>query len=188
VVNAVLNHLSKVETGDLRPGIAHRLDKNTSGVLVVAKNQKTLENLKHQFKNKKIKKTYLALVHGVVAKEKGIITENIIRHPKFRSKFTVGQEGREAETAYQVLQRLGSYTLLQLNPKTGRTHQIRVHLAHLGHPIVGDKLYGGKMLLNRQFLHAQSLELTHPKTGKTMVFEAALPEDLDKFLKKLTIV
>lgn len=188
VVNAVLNHLQNAQTGSLRPGIAHRLDKNTSGVLVIAKNQETLENLKSQFKNKTVSKTYLALVHGVVQKEKGTISESILRHPKFRSKFIVGQGGREAETDYKVLQRLGNFTLLELKPKTGRTHQIRVHLSHLGHPIVGDKLYGGKMLLNRQFLHAERLELSDPKTGKKLVFESELPADLDKFLKKLSSV
>lgn len=185
IVNAVLGHLEKMETKDLRPGIVHRLDKNTSGLLVVAKNTSALEKLKKQFKEKEVKKSYIALVHGKLEKEKGTIKEKIARHPKFRSKFSVSREGREALTNYKVLKRYNNLTLVELHPETGRTHQLRVHLSHLGHPIVGDKLYGGKMLLNRQFLHASSLELIHPKTREIMIFKSELPNYLVDFLRKI---
>lgn len=189
VVNAILYHLKEIATGDsLRPGIAHRLDKNTSGILVIAKNQEVLENLKAQFKNKQVSKTYIAMVHGRVEKEKGTIVGEIDRHPKLRSKFIVAKGGREAETDYKVLKRFGNLSLLELRPKTGRTHQLRVHLADIGHPIVGDKLYGGKMLLNRQFLHATRIEFTHPTTNQLVVFQSSLPDDLAKFLEKVDIV
>lgn len=185
IVNAVLNHLADIEESDLRPGIVHRLDKNTSGVLVIAKNKTALDKLKDQFKTKTVKKSYIALVDGRLDKEVGKIEEKIDRHPKFRSKFSVSKEGREAVTDYKVLKRYPKATLLQLQPQTGRTHQLRVHLSHIGHPIVGDKLYGGKMLLSRQFLHASSLELNHPKTGGRMTFKSALAKDLQTLLDKL---
>ncbi len=187
LVNAILNHLKDLKSDDLRPGIVHRLDKNTSGVVVVAKTQTALENLKKQFKDREVSKTYISLVTGRVEKEVGVIKEKIDRHPKFRSKFTVSKGGREATTKYKVLERFDKFTLLELKPLTGRTHQIRVHLSHIGHPVVGDKLYGGKMLLGRQFLHAAKLELTHPTSGKRMKFESTLPSDLESCLKKLRI-
>lgn len=186
VVNAVLNHLGKFDEEDLRPGVVHRLDKNTSGLLVIAKNQEALESLKEQFAGREVEKTYLALVQGRVEKEIGSISSKIDRHPKFRSKFTVSETGKEAQTDYKVVERFSSnLTLLRLHPLTGRTHQLRVHLSSIGHAIIGDKLYGGKMLLNRQFLHAEKLVFNHPKTGKRISFETNLPEDLNSFLTKL---
>lgn len=185
IVNAVLNYIVDITSSDLRPGIVHRLDKNTSGVLIIAKNENALEKLKKQFKNKLVKKSYIALVHGRVEKEFGRIEEKIARHPKFRSKFCVSKEGREAITSYKVLKRYPNLTLVELQPETGRTHQLRVHLSYLGHSIVGDKLYGGKMLLPRQFLHASSLELNHPKTGERMIFKSPLAKDLNIFLIKI---
>lgn len=185
LVNAILNYLKDLKSDDLRPGVVHRLDKNTSGVVVVAKTQTALENLKKQFRDREVSKTYISLVTGRVEKEVGVIKEKIDRHPKFRSKFTASEGGREATTEYKVLERFDKFTVLELKPLTGRTHQIRVHLSHIGHPVVGDKLYGGKMLLGRQFLHAAKLELTHPTSGKRMRFESALPSDLENFLKKL---
>ncbi len=185
LVNALLYHLKDLEVEDLRPGIVHRLDKNTSGVLIVAKTSDSLEKLKKQFKDKEVNKTYIALVSGRVEKEKGKIETKIDRHPKFRSKFAVSDEGKEASTNYKVLKRFDKFTLVELKPETGRTHQIRVHLSHFGHPIVGDKLYGGRMLINRQFLHAQTLELSHPKTGKVVTFYSELPKDLKDLLAKL---
>lgn len=186
VVNGILNHLeSELKNDKLRPGIVHRLDKDTSGVLVVAKNEKTLENLKKQFKTRTVKKTYIALVHREVEKQTGLINNPIGRHPKFKSKFNVDSNGKEAQTKYFVLKRFPKFTLLELQPQTGRTHQLRVHLSHLGHPIVGDKLYGGKMLLPRQFLHASKLELLDPKNKKTLNFEAKMPKDLLTFLDKI---
>lgn len=185
LVNAVLSHLGKFAERSFRPGIVHRLDKNTSGVLVVAKNQESLEILKSQFKKHQVEKKYIALVSGRVEKEKGVISQGIERHPKFKQKFIASSEGKEAVTEYRVLQRFDRFTLLELRPLTGRTHQLRVHLSNLGHPIVGDKLYGGKMLLSRQFLHAVELSFDHPKTKKRMRFEAKLPEDLEKVLSRI---
>lgn len=186
LVNAVLSHLGSLKTDNLRPGIVHRLDKNTSGVVVVAKNQIALDKLKRQFQNRLVSKTYVALVMGKLEKERGVINEKIDRHPKFRSKFTVSETGREALTEYKVIQRFDKLTLLELKPLTGRTHQLRVHLSSIGHPVVGDKLYGGKMLLPRQFLHAKCLEFTHPLTGSRLVFESELPADLQNFLTKIS--
>lgn len=186
VVNALISHLGKIEVNDFRPGIVHRLDKNTSGLLVVAKNNAVLENLKTQFKTRQVEKKYIALATGVLPKEKGIIEGSISRHPKFKQKFTVVAEGgKEAKTEYRVLRRFKKFTLLELKPMTGRTHQLRVHLANFGHPIAGDKLYGGRMILTRQFLHAAYLHFTHPTTGKRLTFVSVLPEDLDIVLQKL---
>lgn len=186
LVNALLYHLKDLEIGsDLRPGIVHRLDKDTSGLIVVAKNQLALENLKKQFKEQRVKKEYVALVEGSVEKEQGSINKKIDRHRKFRSKFTVAESGREAQTDYKVLERFPKFTLLRLHPLTGRTHQIRVHLASLGHPIVGDKLYGGKMLIGRQFLHAAKLTFIQPASKETLSFEVELAADLEQFLNKL---
>jgi 23S rRNA pseudouridine1911/1915/1917 synthase len=185
VVNALLSHLEKLPTSDNRPGIVHRLDKNTSGLLIIGKTLEAVEDLKRQFKNRIVKKTYLALVHGRVEKERGQIKGRLNRHPTLRSKFIVSEEGKEAETLYRVLERFKTATLLEVEPLTGRTHQIRVHLSFLGHPIVGDKLYGGKMFLKRQFLHARSLELFHPVSKKVLKFESQLPKDLSGYLEKL---
>ncbi len=185
LVNSLLNHLKALNAEGLRPGIVHRLDKNTSGLLVVAKTETALENLKKQFKDRQVSKTYLALVSGKVEKERSLIEEKIARHPKFRAKFTVAPAGREAATEYKVIKRFAKFTLLELKPFTGRTHQLRVHLAFLGHPIVGDKLYGGKMLVPRQFLHASSLVFNHPTTGEKKTFASNLPKDLEDFLVKI---
>ena len=187
VVNALLNHLNikNLETSNLRPGIVHRLDKDTSGLLVVGKNMQATDNLKKQFKEHSVMKKYLALVGGIVEKETGLVDQKIARHPKFRSKFTVSPEGREARTEYRVLKRFKNATLLELTPFTGRTHQLRVHLASIGHPILGDKLYGGRMLLNRQFLHASYLSFIHPKKRVKLEFESPLPADLSAFLEKV---
>ena len=159
----------------LRPGIVHRLDKETSGVLIAAKNQKTFEYLKKQFQERKIKKTYIALVKGIVKNNKGIINTPIKRFTK----------SREAETEYKVIKRYKGYTLLQASPKTGRTHQIRIHLKSIGHPIVCDKVYTKKpdcpFGLKRHFLHAQSLELTLPNNNRIKL-EADMPKDLQKTL------
>jgi 23S rRNA pseudouridine1911/1915/1917 synthase len=187
LVNALLSHLDGMVRNDkLRPGIVHRLDKDTSGLIVVAKNQEALDKLKKQFQDRSVHKKYLALVHGEIVKEVGEIVKGIERHPKFKSKFITSEDGKDAKTIYRVLTRFGKkFTLLEIEPLTGRTHQLRVHFSDLGHPIVGDKLYGGKMLLPRQFLHAEKLEFTHPLSGKKLVFQSKLPEDLEKFLNKI---
>lgn len=167
----------------LRPGIVHRLDKDTSGLLVIAKNQEALEFLKSQFKKGQVHKKYVSLVHGKTQKEFGEIDKAISRHPINRMKFAEDEKGRKSKTSYQVLKHFDKFTLLELSPKTGRTHQLRVHLSNIGHPIVGDKLYGGKMLLPRQFLHAAYLSFIHPQTKLRVKFEADLPPDLKKFLE-----
>lgn len=169
-----------------RPGIVHRLDKDTSGVLLIAKNQRTFEYLKKQFQERKIKKKYIALVEGVVKNNQGVIDLAISKSKNdFRKKTTggkiVGKE-REAVTEYKVLERFGKYTLLEAFPKTGRTHQIRVHLKAIGHFVVCDKLYGPKKQicpfgLERQFLHASVIEFNLPDGSKISI-ETDLPQDL----------
>lgn len=174
-----------------RPGIVHRLDKDTSGVMVAARNQRTFEDLKQLFKERKVAKKYLALVFSSPGKKSGIIDAPIGRLIKNPLKRGVGVKirgARNAITKYKVLERLGGYSLLEVEPKTGRMHQIRVHLASIGCPVAGDKTYGGKRAvlegLNRQFLHAYSLEFSLA-AGQRWHFEAALPEDLDAVLKRL---
>lgn len=189
VVNAILHYLKDTpEMGDtLRPGIVHRLDKDTSGLLVIAKNERALTSLKKQFKDRGVIKKYIGLVSGKMEKSLGQIEGPIDRHKINRKKFTVSTEGREALTKYRVTKIFGEkLSLLEIEPKSGRTHQIRVHLSHIGHPVVNDKLYGGKMIGKRQFLHAIYLEFTHPKTGKTVIFESSLPTDLQKILDKIS--
>jgi 23S rRNA pseudouridine1911/1915/1917 synthase len=171
-----------------RPGIVHRLDRDTSGVLIIAKNQKTFEYLKDQFKSRKIKKTYLVLVEGDIKRERGVIDLPIGRSKKWSIKKLASKNARgkirEAVTEYKVLKKFSKYTLVEVYPKTGRTHQIRVHFKAISHPVVGDRLYGGNNPLGRQFLHAGSLELTL-LTGERIKIEADLPEDLKNFLDML---
>ena len=189
VVNALLFHLkNKLSVKeDLRPGIVHRLDKDTSGLLVIAKTEKSLTSLKKQFKDRGVTKKYVCLVQGKMKKSLGKIEGAIDRHKVNRRKFTVANSGREAITKYKLIKNINDkYSLLEVEPKTGRTHQIRVHLAHIGHPVVNDKLYGGKMIGKRQFLHATYLAFTHPKTGKTVIFKSSLPTDLQKILDKIS--
>lgn len=180
---------------ELRPGIVHRLDKDTSGVLIVARNQKSFESLKSLFKNKKIVKKYLALVEGNLKNEKGVIDLPIGRSKSdFRKKIALSENlpdiaCREAVTEYQVLEKFPNYTLVEIYPKTGRTHQIRVHFKAIGYPIVCDSLYGGKRMtcphgLKRHFLHANFLEFNLP-SGSRVKLEADLPEDLAEVLERL---
>lgn len=176
-----------------RPGIVHRLDKDTSGVLLITKNQKTFEYLKEQFKNRKIKKIYLALIYGSLKNNEDVIESAIAKSKKdFRKKAVHGNLAgkiREAVTEYKVIKRFPEYTLVEAYPKTGRTHQIRVHFQSIGHPVVCDKLYGPKksecpLGLSRQFLHASSLEL-NLLSGARIKLEADLPEDLQNVLNML---
>ena len=169
--------------GELRPGIVHRLDKDTSGLLIVAKNDKAHINMSEQIKNRKVKKTYIALVRGTIAENEATINMPIGRSTKDRKKMAVTKNGKEAITHFKVLNRYttsnGSYTLLEVKIDTGRTHQIRVHLAEIGHPIIGDMVYSnGKNEFGvvGQCLHAKKLEFCHPITGKEMSFEAPLPD------------
>lgn len=181
----------------LRNGIVHRLDKETSGLLLVAKTSEAFENLQRQFKERKVKKKYLALVHGKVEPNEGVIEASISRSPFDRKKFGVFLGGREAKTSYRVLEYLGpvkrgEFTLLELTPETGRTHQIRVHLKFIGHSIVGDEKYAGRKTARddrkwcpRQFLHAAGLSFFHPVTGKRIEVNSKLPSDLQLVMMKL---
>jgi 23S rRNA pseudouridine1911/1915/1917 synthase len=168
-----------------RPGIVHRLDRGTSGVMIAAKTPEAKRWLQKQFSTRKVKKTYVALVNGRPKEPKAVITLPIERNPKKPQTFRVGGNGKPAETAYETLQEFKSSTLLKLMPHTGRTHQLRVHVSYLGCPIVGDELYGkANKALGRMFLHAQSLEITLPSRERK-VFEAPLPPELQTYLKTL---
>ena len=176
--------------GQIRPGIVHRLDKDTSGVIIVAKNDKAHLNLSEQIKNHKVKKTYIALVRGNIPNDEATIDMPIGRSKKDRKKMDIDKNGKNAITHFKVLERFDGYTLLKVNIETGRTHQIRVHLMTIGYPIVGDTVYSnGKnpFKVTGQMLHAKSIEFKHPITGENMKIEAPLPkyfEDVIKELKK----
>jgi 23S rRNA pseudouridine1911/1915/1917 synthase len=200
LVNALLHHFASLSGvgGEMRPGIVHRLDKETSGLIVVAKNDEAHRKLAAQFARREVKKKYIALVHGLVKKDSGTISASISRDRVRRIRMTTRQAGgREAVSHYSVVRRLdtpfGKFTLLDVKIDTGRTHQIRVHMASLGHPIAGDTLYGapremrtagGKhgdaapISLPRNFLHAAELELSHPRTGAKLSFQSPLPPEL----------
>ena len=192
LVNAVMNlckdSLSGIG-GEIRPGIVHRLDKDTSGAIIVAKNDKAHIALSEQLKNHEIKKTYLALVRGIIKENEATINMPIARSKKDRKKMDVDKDGKEAITHFKVLGRYkNKYTLLQINLETGRTHQIRVHLSHIGYPIIGDEVYSnGKNEWNvsGQCLHAWKLEFKHPITGKKISLEAEIPEYLKNIIKEL---
>lgn len=180
------NSLDKDTDFYKRHGIVHRIDKETSGILVVAKNIESFINLQAQFKDRKVSKTYIALVHGHVEPEEGDISVPVGRLPWNRKRFGVLAGGKEATTHYKVLQKFDKpFTLLELSPKTGRTHQIRVHLKYFNHPIFGDFLYAGRKtsrddrkILERFFLHAKSISFFHPKDKREVTFEAELPHEL----------
>jgi 23S rRNA pseudouridine1911/1915/1917 synthase len=182
LVNALLAHCDNLSGigGRERPGIVHRLDKETSGVLVVAKNDSTHRNLAKQFAARTIEKIYLALVAGVPRKASGVIDRAIGRHPVHRQRMSVAtRKGRPAKTEYRLLRTGNQMSLLECALHSGRTHQIRVHLHHLAHPVLGDKSYGGKhaTAFPRQMLHAWKLAFRHPRTNEVMKFEASLPSD-----------
>jgi len=201
LVNALLHHLRSLSAvgGELRPGIVHRLDKETSGLIVVAKNDDAHRKLSAQFAARDVKKKYVTLVHGWVKKDSGTLTQSISRDRVRRTRMTTRLEGgRAAVTHYYVKRRLdtkfGKFTLLDVKIDTGRTHQIRVHVAAMGHPVVGDTMYGaprqarGKnavIALARNFLHAAELEFRHPKAVETVALKSELPKELREFLKKL---
>jgi 23S rRNA pseudouridine1911/1915/1917 synthase len=211
LVNALLHHFSSLSSmgGELRPGIVHRLDKQTSGLIVVAKNDEAHRKLAAQFAQRKVKKTYVALVHGWLKAERGTISKSISRDAVRRIRMTTRMSGgREAITHYRVVRRLdssfGKFSLLEVRIATGRTHQIRVHMASLGHAVVGDALYGAPreiqatsekkkrtsppadaLSLPRNFLHSAELELQHPRTGVIVALKSALPVELASFLARL---
>jgi 23S rRNA pseudouridine1911/1915/1917 synthase len=202
LVNALLYHLKDLsQVGDaLRPGIVHRLDKGTSGVMIVAKSSEAHFELSRQFHDREISKTYLALAYGTFKQDQGTIETRLGRSRGNRKKISSRtRKGREAKTSFKVLKRYPSMALLEVRPYTGRTHQIRVHLAESGHPVMGYPLYGGKQwmeklsgevrekvkVLDHQALHAWKIELKHPITNKKLSFEAELPDDLKNVLKVL---
>jgi len=193
LVNALLCHCRDLSgiNGEIRPGIVHRLDKDTSGLLVAAKNDKAHLELADQLKERRVVRRYLALVHGQIKTEWGKIDAPIGRHPVDRKKMAVVERNsREAVTHYQVLERRANYTLVDLRLETGRTHQIRVHMAYINHPVVGDTRYGPARPhfgLEGQFLHAYRLGFTHPRTGEYLEFNAPLPLILEEILNKINI-
>ena len=190
LVNLLLYHLDNLSgiNGVIRPGIVHRIDKDTSGLLVVAKNDTAHLSLASQIAEKTCKRTYVALLEGVVKQDEGVIETYIGRSDQNRTMMAVKNSGRIAITNFKVLKRYENYTYCEFNLQTGRTHQIRVHSKHIGHPIVGDPVYGyknQKFNLNGQLLHATRLEFTHPITNKRMVFTAPLPNYFEAVLNKL---
>jgi 23S rRNA pseudouridine1911/1915/1917 synthase len=188
LVNAVLAHCPALALSDdlLRPGIVHRLDKDTSGLMIIAKNDRARAHLASQFRRRIVSKGYLVLVQGKLCPEKGIIEAPIGRDPRSRRKMTIVEDGKEATTRYQVREYLEDCTLLEVTPVTGRTHQIRVHLSAIGYPVAGDLVYGaGSARLERQFIHAYRLGFHLPSTGEFREFVSPLPVDLRQALERL---
>lgn len=201
LANALAFHFTQLSStaGPIRPGLVHRLDKDTSGLLVVAKNEVVHEDLADQFRAREVFKSYVALVHGVVKEDSGTIDQPIARDPRNRTRMAVVRGGRPALSIYRVRRQYNRFALLDVVIKTGRTHQIRVHLSWLKHPVAGDSLYGGGRensvqdpklraalrKLDRQFLHAEQLEFRHPRTGKRSRFTAPLPPDLLSVLNEI---
>lgn len=188
LVNALLYHYGHInDPSNDRPGIVHRLDRYTSGVMVAALNTVSLRDLRGQFKDRVVEKVYLALVHGHPPADQGIIDVPLARHPQLRQQMTTMPGGKPSRTRYILRQRFKQFSLLDVYPETGRTHQIRVHLSWLRNPIVGDVIYGRRrtkmhMPVTRQCLHAQRLTLTHPRTRERLTFEAPLPDDFEAVL------
>ncbi len=191
LVNALLAHCKDLSgiNGALRPGIVHRLDKDTSGVMIAAKNDTAHRSLAEQIQEKTAKRVYWAILTGNIREEEGVIHGAIGRNPKDRQKMAVVREnGKDATTNFRVLERFGAYTLAECRLMTGRTHQIRVHMAYIGHPVLGDPKYGAKKCpfsIEGQALHSKTLMFTHPRTGERMEFEAPLPEDMQMILDDL---
>ncbi len=190
LVNALLYHCRDLSgiNGILRPGIVHRIDKDTSGALVVAKNDNAHNSLAAQLKDHSMTRSYLALVEGIIKQDEGTVDEPIGRHPKDRIKMAVVESGKKAITHYKVIERFNNHTLVECNLETGRTHQIRVHMAKIGHPLVGDLVYGFKKQnfnLKGQVLHAKMLGFIHPSTKEYMEFISPLPDYFERIIIKL---
>ena len=200
LVNAMLAYLGKrvgdIESGNsgfpatFRPGIVHRLDKGTTGVIIVAKDSKTQDMLSLLFRKREVRKTYRAIVEGIMKRKEGIIEGNIGRHPFDRKKMAVLEEdGRDAVTSFITIKQLDGFAYVEAYPKTGRTHQIRVHMTHIGHPVAGDDLYGkqAKHIADRPLLHAYRIRFTHPVKGGPIDIEAPMPNDMTEFIEKYTL-
>ena len=189
LVNALMYHIKDLSgiNGVLRPGIVHRIDKDTSGLLMIAKNDQAHVALAAELKDKKSLRKYWAIVHGNLPNDRGVIEAPIGRSEKDRKKQAVTAKGKPALTRFQVLERFGDYTLVELQLETGRTHQIRVHMAYIGHPVAGDEVYGPRKTLkgHGQFLHARTLGFTHPRTGEVLEFTAEAPAIFQETLDKL---
>lgn len=189
LVNALMYHIKDLSgiNGVLRPGIVHRIDKDTSGLLMIAKNDDAHIKLAEELKDKKSLRKYWAIVHGNLPNDRGVIEAPIGRSEKDRKKQAVTAKGKPAVTRFHVLERFGNYTLVELQLETGRTHQIRVHMAYIGHPVAGDEVYGPRKTLkgHGQFLHARTLGFTHPKTREVMKFTAEAPAIFQETLEKL---
>lgn len=191
LVNALLYHVHDLSGigGEMRPGIVHRLDKDTSGLILIAKNDAAHAALSEQFKQRTMEKHYRAVAHGSFSKEEGLIDAPIGRHPVDRKKMAVVQNGKPSRTEWHVLERLSGATYLDVHLLTGRTHQIRVHMLSIGHPLLGDKIYAPNLKTSvrvpRLMLHAYSLAFTHPTTGERMTFRAPLPATFEETLQKL---
>ncbi|WP_371369273.1 Ribosomal large subunit pseudouridine synthase D [Sporomusa rhizae] len=194
LVNALLEHCKDLSgiNGEIRPGIVHRLDKDTSGVMVAAKNDQAHLNLAEQIKNRTASRKYWAIVHGIIAEEQGIINAPIGRHPSDRKKMAVTfSNSKEAITRFRVIERFVNYTLVECKLQTGRTHQIRVHMQYINHPVVGDPKYGPekkRFAITGQALHSAELSLKHPTTGDDMLFTAPLPPDMAIILTQLEAI
>ena len=192
LVNALMYHMTKLSSinGVIRPGIVHRIDKDTSGLLMVAKNDQAHELLAAQLKDHSSKRRYLAIIHGNLLNDRGVIEAPIGRNPKYRKKKAVIAGGKHALTHFEVLERFGEFTLVNLTLETGRTHQIRVHMAYIGHPVAGDPLYGPKNVLkpnHGQFLHAEILGFKHPTSQEWLEFEIDPPKLFKSTLEKLRV-
>ena len=189
LVNALMYHIQDLSgiNGVLRPGIVHRIDKDTSGLLMIAKNDHAHVSLADELKDKKSLRKYWAIVHGNLPNDRGVIEAPIGRSEKDRKKQAVTAKGKPALTRFQVLERFGDYSLVELQLETGRTHQIRVHMAYIGHPVAGDEVYGPRKTLkgHGQFLHARTLGFTHPRTGEVLEFTAEAPAIFQETLAKL---
>jgi 23S rRNA pseudouridine1911/1915/1917 synthase len=197
VVHGLVYHFQSLSSagGASRPGIVHRLDKKTSGLLIVAKNNTTHAQLSRAFQERRVEKIYMALVHGKPSKQEAAIELSVGRHPAVRTKMAAGKSnGRSAYSEYRVLEHFRGFSLLEVKIKTGRTHQIRVHLSAIGHPVVGDDVYGERSYkefakkfgrLDRYFLHASTLRFTHPTTGRPLEFHSPLPLELQNFLMRI---
>ena len=188
LMNAVLSMCPELSgmSSTMRPGLVHRLDKDTSGIIIVAKNEKALTDMSDQFKNRLVVKKYMALVKGNLSDRTAIIDGPIRRDRSERKRMSVAEGGKESTTRYELMQRYRSFDMVDVIPLTGRTHQIRVHFSSIGHPVAGDALYGGKTdRLDRQFLHAYSLSFRHPTSGDDLCFDSKLPKDLSEFTMTL---